>query len=112
MCQLESIYRSSNVVLNLCVYAAADRNKPIAIVIPAPILLQKLAQDFDLEGKSYEQLVHDDKVKKAVLRELQSTGRKAGLAAFEILDGVVLTDSEWTPQNVSFMFTSNSIDDG
>ena len=88
-------------MLNLCVYAAADRNKPIAVVIPAPILLQKLAQEHDLDGKSYEQLVHNEKIKKAVLRELQSTGRKAGLAAFEILDGVVLTDAEWTPQNVS-----------
>ncbi|KAL5316950.1 hypothetical protein ACEPPN_016002 [Leptodophora sp. 'Broadleaf-Isolate-01'] len=97
--KLESIYRSSNVVLNLCVYAAADRNKPIAIVIPAPVRFQKLAEENGLEGKSHGELVHNEKMKKAMLRELQTTGRKAGLAAFEILDGVVLTDAEWTPQN-------------
>ncbi|KAL2060881.1 hypothetical protein VTL71DRAFT_8933 [Oculimacula yallundae] len=97
--KLESIYRSSNLVLNLCVYAAADRNKPIAIVIPAQALLQRLAEENDMAGRNYEELVHDEKMAKLVLRELQSTGRKAGLAAFEILDGVVLTDAEWTPQN-------------
>lgn len=88
-------------MLNLCVYAAADRNKPIAIVIPAPVRFQKLAEENGLEGKSHGELVHNEKMKKAMLRELQTTGRKAGLAAFEILDGVVLTDAEWTPQNVS-----------
>lgn len=88
-------------MLNLCVYAAADQNKPIAIVIPAPILLQKLAEANGLQGRSYEQLVHNSTIKKLVLRELQNTGRKAGLEAFEILDGIVLTDAEWSPQNVS-----------
>lgn len=100
--KLESIYRSSNIVLNLCVYAAADRNKPMAIVIPAPIVLQKVAEENGINGKTYEQLVHDEKVKKLVLKELQSTGKKAGLAPFEILEAVVLTDAEWTPLNVSY----------
>jgi long-chain acyl-CoA synthetase len=46
-------------------------------------------------------LVHNDKIKDLVLKELQNTGRKADLAHFEIIEGVILTDSEWTPQNVS-----------
>jgi long-chain acyl-CoA synthetase len=45
--------------------------------------------------------MHDEKVKGLLLKDLQGTGRKAGLAGFEIIEGVVLTDSEWTPQNVS-----------
>jgi long-chain acyl-CoA synthetase len=35
-----------------------------------------------------------------VLKELQNMGKKAALAPFEIIDGVVLTDSEWSSQNV------------
>ncbi|CZS97197.1 probable long-chain-fatty-acid-CoA ligase [Rhynchosporium agropyri] len=97
--KLESIYCSSNIVSNLCVYAAADRNKPIAIVIPILATLQKLAEDKGIKDQSYEKLVQNDKISKLVLRELQDTGRKAGLAPFQILDGVVLTDAEWTPQN-------------
>ena len=36
-----------------------------------------------------------------MLKELQGIGRKGGLAGFEIIEGVVLTDEEWTPQNAS-----------
>jgi hypothetical protein len=54
--------------------------------------------------KSHDALIHDEKVKGLLLKELQGTGRKAGLAGFEIIEGVVLTDSEWTPQNVSSSF--------
>ncbi|KAI9055012.1 hypothetical protein LZ554_002153 [Drepanopeziza brunnea f. sp. 'monogermtubi'] len=97
--KLESTYRSSGIALNLCVYAAADRSKPIAVVIPAPVALQRVAEENGIEGKTYEQLVHDDRIKKLVLKELQATGKKAGLAGFEILDGIVLTDAEWTPLN-------------
>ncbi|KAK5001597.1 hypothetical protein LTR28_012467, partial [Elasticomyces elasticus] len=33
--KLESIYRAATVVANICVYAASDKNKPIAIIVPA-----------------------------------------------------------------------------
>jgi hypothetical protein len=55
-------------------------------------------------GKSPDVLIHDEKVKSLLLKELQATGRKAGLAGFEIIEGLVLTDLEWTPQNVSDLF--------
>jgi long-chain acyl-CoA synthetase len=34
-----------------------------------------------------------------VLKDLQTVGRKAGLAPFEIIEGVVLSDAEWSSQN-------------
>jgi long-chain acyl-CoA synthetase len=103
--QLESVYRSANIVTNICVFAAADRAKPIAIVIPTRQLLHQLAEANGILEKSHDVLIHDEKVKALLLQELQGTGRKAGLAGFEIIEGVVLTDSEWTPQNVSsFIF--------
>jgi long-subunit acyl-CoA synthetase (AMP-forming) len=46
-------------------------------------------------------LVHDKKLNSAVLKQLQDAGRKGGLAGFETVEGVVLADEEWTPQNVS-----------
>jgi long-chain acyl-CoA synthetase len=98
--QLESVYRSANIVTNICVFAAADRAKPIAIVIPTRQLLLQLAEANGIAEKSHDALIHDEKVKGLVLKGLQGTGRKAGLAEFEIIEGVVLTDSEWTPQNV------------
>ena len=37
-----------------------------------------------------------------MLKELQIAGRDVGLANFEIIEGVVLTDLEWSVQNVRF----------
>jgi len=109
--QLESVYRSANIVTNICVFAAADRAKPIAIVSPKGQLLLQLAEANGITEKLHDALIHDEKVKGLLLKELQGTGRKAGLAGFEIIEGVVLTDSEWTPQNVSSSFVSLGTED-
>jgi len=43
--------------------------------------------------------VHSKKLQAAVLQELQTAGRQGGLSGIEIIEGVVLSDEEWTPQN-------------
>jgi len=48
-----------------------------------------------------EDLVHNPKIQDAVLKELQQAGRAGGLSGIEIIEGTVLADEEWTPQNVS-----------
>lgn len=99
--KLESIYRSCPVVGNICVYAATDKNKPVAIVVPNEPALKQVASDNGVQGHGLEDLCHDEKVNAAVLREMQASGKKGGLTGIEIIDGVVLSDEEWTPQNVS-----------
>ena len=98
--KLESVYRSCAVVNNICVYAAQDKNKPIALVVPVEPALQKLAKDIGVTGE-FDDLCANAQVRAAVLKELQTMGRRGGLAGFEIIEGVVLSDEEWTPQNVS-----------
>ena len=103
--KLESIYRSAPVVANICVYADDSKAKPIAIIVPAEPALKKLAASVGVEEAHLEELVHDKKVQGAVLRELQAAGRNGGLTGIEIIEGVVVSDEEWTPQNVcSFFF--------
>ncbi|KAI9799506.1 MAG: long-chain fatty acid-CoA ligase [Piccolia ochrophora] len=97
--KLESVYRSTTVVANICVYAATDKNKPIALIVPAEPALKKLADANGIQGSTLETLVHDPKLNNIVLKELQAAGRKGGLAGIEIIDGVVMADEEWTPQN-------------
>lgn len=99
--QLESIYRATQVVLNICVYAAEDQPKPIAIIVPAEPALKKLAEDHGIQGHGLEDLAHNKKLQAIVAKELQSVGRKAGLSGIEMIEGVVMDDEEWTPQNVS-----------
>ncbi|KAL1999713.1 hypothetical protein VTN02DRAFT_4136 [Thermoascus thermophilus] len=97
--KLESVYRSSPVVANICVYAAEDQNKPIAIIVPVEAQLHKLARDNGIKDDSLENLVHNEELKSIVLKELQQAGKAGGLRGIEIIDGVVMSDEEWNPQN-------------
>ena len=60
-----------------------------------------MAAQHKVEGESYEELINSDKMNKVVLKELQGAGKSGGLANFEMIEGVVLAEEEWTPQNVS-----------
>ncbi|KXT07689.1 hypothetical protein AC578_10241 [Pseudocercospora eumusae] len=97
--KLESVYRSCSVVGNICVFAQQDKNKPVAIVVPAEPALKQLASDHGVQGHGLEDLCHNEKVNSAVLKAMQDAGKKGGLSGIEIIEGVVLADEEWTPQN-------------
>lgn len=49
-------------------------------------------------------------MKNPVLKELQIAGTAGGLANFEIIEGVVLTNLEWSVQNVSFEVTLEGVE--
>lgn len=53
-----------------------------------------------IAGDDFGTLVHDRKLNAVVLKELQAAGRRGGLSGIEIVEGVVMADEEWTPQNV------------
>ncbi|KAJ9302299.1 hypothetical protein DTO271G3_1165 [Paecilomyces variotii] len=97
--KLESVYRSAPVVANICVFAAEDQTKPIAIIVPVEATLQKLAKENGIEEGTLEGLVHNEQLKSIVLKNLQQAGRAGGLKGIEIVDGVVMSDEEWNPQN-------------
>lgn len=99
--KLESVYRASPVVGNICIYAAEDQVKPIAIIVPVEAVLHKLAKENGIEDQPFESLVHNEQLKSIVLKELQNAGKAGGLRGIEVIDGVVLSDEEWNPQNVS-----------
>ena len=88
---------------NICVYAASDKSKPIAIIVPAEPALKKLAEENSIEGNGIEDLVHSKKLNAIVLKEMQAAGRAGGLTGFEIIEGVVLSDEEWNSANVSIL---------
>ena len=106
---MESIYRSATVVANICVYAASDKSKPIAIIVPAEPALKKLADENSIEGNGIGDLVHSKKLNSIVLREMQAAGRGGGLAGIEIIEGVVMSDEEWNSANVSTLDSRNKV---
>jgi len=97
--KLESIYRSATVVANICVYADPNKPKPIAIIVPAEPALVKLAHAEGIDGHSLEELAHNEKLNKIVLKQLQDAGKAGGLLGIEIIEGVVMAPEEWTTQN-------------
>lgn len=97
--KLESVYRGTPVVGNICVYVAQDKNKPVAIVVPNEPALKELAKNNGISGSALEELCHDKKLNGLVVKEMQAMGRKGGLTGIEMIEGVVLSEEEWTPQN-------------
>lgn len=101
--KLESVYRSNHLVQNLCVYADQSKVKPIAIVLPIENNLRQMLKEEKVidnaETEEFAHLVHDKKVTKTVLKHLLTTGKHQGLKGIELLQNVVLSDDEWTPQN-------------
>lgn len=69
--------------------------------MPVEKVLQQMAKDNGIAGEHIEELVHDEKLNSIVLKHVQEAGKKSGLAGIEIIEGIVLAEEEWTPQNVS-----------
>ncbi|PFH59779.1 hypothetical protein XA68_11887 [Ophiocordyceps unilateralis] len=92
--KVESVYRGTHCVVNIMVYADSEHSRPIAIIMPNDKVLAEKAKEL---GVDEHQMHQDAKVRSAVLKDLQMTGKRAGLTSLETVAGVVITDEEWTP---------------
>ncbi|EGG11621.1 uncharacterized protein MELLADRAFT_102462 [Melampsora larici-populina 98AG31] len=98
--KLESIYKSCSLVNNLCVHADSNANRPMAIVLPHEKNLDVLCKEIGLGGgKEFGLLCSDEKVKEVILKELNEMGKKAGFKPLEMIQCVILSADEWTPEN-------------
>lgn len=102
--KLESVYRSSSAVQNIMVHGDSEHPRPIAIVLVNEPAVKAIASNVGVNPEEAG-LLKDKKVTDAVLKDMLAQGKGAGLTGLETIAGVVLTDEEWTPQNVSiFLF--------
>ncbi|KAJ8586849.1 acetyl-CoA synthetase-like protein [Rhizopogon salebrosus TDB-379] len=100
--QLESTYKSCNLVANICVYADAEAKQPIGIIIPHEINLRHALQAKSVAADVTAQLSDlcgDKAVQDLVLKECNAIGKKNGFKPMEILEAVILTADEWTPES-------------
>lgn len=97
--KLDSIYRGAQGVMNAMAYADSLHSRPIAVVMPNETVLVGIAKDLGVDEHS---IYTDKRVREALLKDLQATGRRAGLSSMEIIADVVITPEEWTPASVSF----------
>ena len=73
----------------------------MAIIIPhAEHLRQTLASKVNVDSsKPLPELCHDPAVADLFLKELNALGKKNGFKPMELLQAVVLTPDEWTPES-------------
>jgi len=101
--RLETTYKSCNLVQNVCVYGHQDARQPMAIIIPHEAQLRQLLQaqatpGVDPNASSYD-LCKNETVRSLVLNACNATGKKAGFKPLEMLETIVLTPDEWTPES-------------
>lgn len=97
--KLEAIYRGAVFVQNIMIHGDAANPRPIAVVVPNEKALAEKAKELGISNEAPSQMHKNRKLRDAVLKELQSVGRAAGLSGMETVAGVVLVDDEWTPVN-------------
>ncbi|KAH9911324.1 long-chain-fatty-acid-CoA-ligase [Epithele typhae] len=101
--RLESIYKSCNVVSNICVHANPAAKQPMAIIIPHAENLRHALEAANLKGVdasgSLADLCAVRAVADLVLKECNAVGKKNSFKPLELLQTVVLTPEEWTPES-------------
>lgn len=100
--RLEAIYKSCNLVANICVHANSDAKQPIAIIIPHEAHLRQTLSssgNSSLSDHPLSDLCKSEEVKKLVLKSCNDSGKKNAFKPMELLQAVVLTPDEWTPES-------------
>ncbi|TRM63081.1 hypothetical protein BD626DRAFT_495427 [Schizophyllum amplum] len=99
--RLESAYKACNLVSNICVHGSSDLKQPLAIVIPNEAHLRHtLEAQNSAEAKAdLHALCESAKVRALVMKECNAVGKKNGFKPMELLQAVVLTPEEWTPES-------------
>ncbi|EMR09787.1 hypothetical protein PNEG_01970 [Pneumocystis murina B123] len=97
--KLESVYRSCNIISNICIYADPYHLKPIAIATPSEALKKNLLDN----GVSFEDdislICKNKEVRYFVLNELLKIAKKNNFATIEYLENIILIDEEFSSQN-------------
>ncbi|KAF8900472.1 long-chain-fatty-acid-CoA-ligase [Gymnopilus junonius] len=98
--RLEAIYKACNLVGNICVHATQEAQQPMAIIIPHEAHLRETLRAKSIPSDaSLADLCKNPAVQNLVLAECNSVGKKNGFKPNELLQSVVLTPDEWTPES-------------
>jgi long-chain acyl-CoA synthetase len=96
--RLESVYKSCPLVQTLCVSADAHAAQPLAVICPFEVNLRRALGPAVDASVSFAEICEMRQAREVVLRECHAAARRAGLRNVELLEAVVLTADEWTPE--------------
>ena len=97
-------YRTSSLVSNICIHATSDAKQPIAIIFPhaanlASAIRAATATPLPDPASDIHLLCASPAVQDLLLNDLQALAKKANLKGIEVVQGVVFTPDEWTPES-------------
>lgn len=96
----ESKLKTAPFVENICVFADSTKGATVAVVVPAPGRLDKVAEKVGINNAvDNNALCEDERVKAQVLKEINAHGKKTGLSRWEIPAAISLTLEPWTPDS-------------
>jgi long-chain acyl-CoA synthetase len=91
------------------VHASQDARQLVAIIVPHPQHLQNYLTSRGMDSsRELSEICEDPAVAEFVLKECNAVGTKNGFKKFELLQAVVLTPDEWTPES-GLVTASNKI---
>jgi len=96
---LESQYKDSGFVANICIVTNPHKQHIGALVVPHKEYLLRWGKNNNAEVHDLSQAQNNTELKKAVLNSLQDVAKKAKLRAAEIIAAVEIVPDEWTPEN-------------
>ncbi|KAI7864480.1 hypothetical protein BDF14DRAFT_1833687 [Spinellus fusiger] len=97
--KLESVYKTSVLVENMCVCADSLFAKPVGLVVPAETAVRTLAAKHGVQVDDWEKLCEDKKIRSLVHKALLEQAISAGLTGTELLFDIWLCKDIWTPES-------------
>lgn len=101
--KLESVYRSSLYVSNVCIYANEMRVKPIAIIVPNEKLVIELVienkWDKEVDINNLKSVYENQNVIRFIFDSMISTALSLNLKGIDLIESVILTDYIWSIEN-------------
>lgn len=86
------------IVENMCVYAHSSKSFAVALVVPNPVHLDRIAKQEGVTTTDMAAICSNPKVIKVALKEIADHGKKTKLAKFEIPAKITLVTEIWTPE--------------
>ncbi|XP_023343813.1 LOW QUALITY PROTEIN: long-chain-fatty-acid--CoA ligase 4-like [Eurytemora carolleeae] len=97
--KVESELKTCPLVENCCVYGDPSQSYVVALIVPDRLRLEALAEKLEIKNVEFEALCENVTMIGAVLRELQSHGKRVGLEKWEMPGAVTLCQDLWTPES-------------
>ena len=97
--KVESLLKIHPAVENICVFGDSTRSKPVALVVPGEVWMQKALVRLGKDNMSRAEACLDPEVVADVLEKLEKHAATQKLQRFEIPDRIFLVAEPWTPES-------------